>query len=363
MNNETSEKKEVKKNSILKVLAITGFIGIIVFIAWASIQLVSVVPSAFSSLASLAESVNDSNNTDEAEREVDTLIVTSNTLLANTGDPVTINWNTAQANGSYVFSYDCAEGVAIDLINDTGLQSIQCGSNYNLGNVDSTTLTIDSEKNRYTDITYSIAFLGTNDTRPRAAGNAALTVFNTDISGEVAVVDETQEEEEEEDNSDVITPEPEIPPAPTPSPEPTTPAAPTTPVTPEYIQEYTYAIPTSNPNGKTDLAARYLFVGEIQRNRFVPGALTENEDGAIQFEVKNLGTKTSKNWSFTVSLPGGGTYESSTQSPLKPNERAILTVGFNGADVRSHTFAVEVDITTDSNQSNNDFSQRVVFVD
>jgi hypothetical protein len=350
MNNETSEKKQVKKDSILKVLAITGFIGIIILIAWASIQLVSVVPSAFSSLASLAENVTNPNNTAEEVPKVDILVVTSDTLLANTQNPVTINWNTAQANGSYVFSYECADGVAIDLISDAGLQSIQCGSKYNIGNVDSATITIDSEKNRYTDINYSVSFLGTNDTRPRAAGSAALTVFNSNISSEIAVTD---------DNSDAINPDPGTPTLPTIPPEQTTPVAPTTP---EYTQEYLYTIPTSNPNGKTDLAARYLFTGEIKNNRFVPGAIEREDDGAIQFEVKNFGTKTSKDWSFEVSLPGGGTYESLTQSSLKPNERAVLTIGFSGADVSAHTFKVEVDVITDNNPDNNDFSHRVTFV-
>jgi hypothetical protein len=362
MNNKTSEKQAAKKDSILKTLAITGFIGVIMLIAWASIQLVSVVPSAFSSLASLAESVNHPNDTAQEMTEVDTLLVTSDTLLANSGDPVTINWNTAQANGSYTFSYVCADGITVDLVNNTGVQSILCGSNYNIGNVDSTTVVVRTEENRYVDITYSVSFLGTNDIRPRAVGNAALTVFNSDISSEVAVIDL----EQDEDNSEGISLEPESPTTPTPAPDastPTTPITPTTPVTPEYIQKFTYAVPVSNPNGRTDLVAQYLFVGEILSNRFIPGALAENENGAIQFQVKNFGTKTSKDWSFTVSLPGGGRYESPTQSSLKPNERAVLTVGFNGANVNSHTFRVTVTAATDSNRNNNNFSQRVTFVD
>jgi hypothetical protein len=351
MNKETSEKKE----SVLKILAITGFIGIIILIAWASIQLVSVVPSAFSSLASLAESVNDPSD-ENGERPVDTLTVTSNTMLADAGESVEINWNTARANGSYVFSYECADGVAVDLLSTTGMQSIQCGSNYNIGNVDSTTIVIDSEKNRYADITYSVSFLGTNDTRPRAAGSGTLTVFNSNVSSDVALEDTDTDEEidETETESDVETPVTETP---------TTPTTPTTPPEPEYTQEYVYAIPTSDPNGKTNLAARYLFVGEIKNNAFVPGALEEGKDGAIQFEVKNIGTKTSKTWSFTVSLPGGGEYKSESQTALKPNERAVLTIGFTGADVRSHTFDVEVDVASDSNTANNDFSHKVTFVD
>lgn len=349
MNNDTSEKKD----SILKILAIAGFIGIIVLIAWASIQLVSVVPSAFSSLASLAESVNQPNN---PSTEVETLLVTSNTQLANTGEVVNIDWNTVRANGSYVFSYECVDGVTVDLINSSGVQSITCGNNYNIGNVDSTAITINSQQDRYADITYSISFLGTNDTRPRAAGSATLTVLNKSINNDLAVDD--TDVEDEDDNSDV-----EVPP--TETPEPTTPDSPATQPTPEpeYVQEYTYAIPTSNPNGFTDLATRYLFVGEIVKNKFVPGAIRQGDQGAVQFEVKNFGTKTSQKWSFSVSLPGGGTYKSKSQRPLKPNERAILTVGFSGTDVSSHNFEVAVDVTNDSNRSNNKFAHRVKFFD
>lgn len=349
MQNDTSEKKD----SILKILAITGFIGIIVFIAWASIQLVSVAPSAFSSLASLAEGVNSYSKTTVEDREVDTLTVTSNTLLANSGDTVTVNWGTARANGSYVFSYECAEGVAIDLVNVTGLQSIQCETNYNLGNTDTVSLVIDSEKNRYSDVAYSISYLGTNDTRPRAVGSAALTVMNSDVSSSLATNQDTTEE--------TIPESPTTPPT-TPS-TPTTPTTPSTPQEPVYTQEYIYAIPTSDPNGQTDLAARYLFVGKIENNRFEPAAIRKDETGAIQFEVKNFGTKTSKKWSFTVSLPGGGEYESSDQAPLKPNERAVLTIGFSGADQNAHTFDVAVFESTDRNTANNDFSHRVTFFD
>jgi hypothetical protein len=355
MNNETSEKKE----SILKILAIGGFIGTIILIAWLSIQLVSVAPSAFSSLASLAESVNNRADSVGEDSEMDNLLVTSNTLLANSGDVVDINWNSAQANGSYVFSYNCADGVAIDLVSETGVKSIQCESNYNIGNVDAVSLIIDSEKNRYTDVTYDVSFLKTNDTRPRAAGTATLTVLNDAVSNELAIIDETEADEEP---VDTVTEVPAVE-TPTAQTNPTTPTNPTVQPEPEYTQEFVYAIPTSDPNGRTDLGTRYLFVGEITNNQFVPRALKQDEDGAIQFEVKNFGTKTSKSWKFVVSLPGGSTFESDSQVPLKPNERAVLTIGFNGTDVNSHSFKVEVEEATDSNSTNDTFSQRVTFID
>ena len=236
-------------------------------------------------------------------------------------------------------------------MNTDGVKSIQCENNYNIGNVDTITLVIDSEKNRYSDIAYSISFLGTSDTRPRAVGNASFTVFNATISDSIA-----SSEDIEEPEVDVT---PDITPATS-----TTPSAPSTPVTPpapEYVQEYTYSIPTSNPNGATDLATRYLFTGNIKGNTFTPSIINQEEDGAIQFEVKNLGTKTSKSWTYTVSLPGGGTYDSKQQSALKPNERVVISIGFPGADVTEHTFKVTVKESTDRNRTNDSFSQRVVF--
>jgi hypothetical protein len=355
MNNETSEKKE----SILKILAIGGFIGIIILIAWLSIQLVSVAPSAFSSLASLAESVNNRADSVDEDSGVDTLLVTSNTLLANSGDIIDVNWNSAQANGSYVFSYNCADGVAVDLVSETGVQSIQCENNYNIGNVDNISMIIDSEKNRYADVTYDVSFLKTNDTRPRAAGTATLTVLNNAVSSEVAVAEETTEDTTQ--TEEVVVEETPVVETPTESVTPTTPTNTTPQTEPEYTQEFVYAIPSSDPNGRTDLGTRYLFVGEISNNQFVPRALTQDEDGAIQFEVKNFGTKTSKSWKFEVSLPGGGTFESDSQLPLKPNERAVLTIGFNASDVNSHSFKVEVQESTDTNSANDSFSQRVTF--
>ena len=45
---------------------------------------------------------------------------------------------------------------------------------------------IESEKNRYTDVNYSLEFMRTNDTTARAAGSSMITVVNSAIANQFA---------------------------------------------------------------------------------------------------------------------------------------------------------------------------------
>ncbi len=350
MNDKTSDQK---KDSILKSLAIAGFIGIVIFIAWLSIQIVNFVPGAFSSLASLAESVDQYQNTVVNNEEVVPLNVTNNSNLVNVGEVVELSWDTVKENGSYTFTYECNEGVAIDIIESDGVRSITCDTNYNIGNTDSLSLNIDSEKEKYADVSYKVSFFGTNDQTPRAAGWASVTVVNGDIKDSITEVtieepsenSEVSEIVEEETENDTES-ETEL----TAGEEETL-----------FEQEFTYTIPTSDPDGRTDLGVRLLNTGSIIGNSFIPGEIERNSDGAVQFEVKNYGTKTSGDWEFTVSLPNGGTYSDDEQEELKPNERAVITVGFPTNGDSSHTFLVTVDEVTDRNILNDQSQQVVVF--
>ena len=132
--------------------------------------------------------------------------------------------------------------------------------------------------------------------------------------------------------------------------------------TPTYQQEFIYAIPTSDPNGLTDLSTRFLSIGTIVGNTFFAGEVKQDEKGAIQFEVKNYGTKTSKEWTYSVTLPNGGTYQSDNQNPLKPNERALVTIGFPTIDKSTHKFVVSIKESSDRNSANNEFTETVKFV-
>lgn len=340
-----NETKQTNKDSILKSLAIFGFIGIIVVIAWLSIQLINAAPGSFSSLASLASSIDSYKQTvvqDHSEIELANIAVTSNNTIINTGEATELAWDTVKVPGSYIFSYECSEGLSVNITSIAGLSNIDCETNYNIGDVDSIAIIVDSEKERYSDLSYSISFLGTNDTSPRAGGNASLTIVNSDIQNivlDIPTEPEVVNEVIEESVTETAT-----------KPEPA-----------PYQQEFVYTIPVSNPAGRTDLSTRFIGTGNIVGKTFFTGQLKQNETGAIQFEVKNYGTKTSGDWSYTVSLPNGGVYESDDLSPLKPNERAVLTVGFPTTDDSTHTFEVKIDELSDSNTRNDKFTQTVIF--
>lgn len=360
MNTETKVKRPVRT-----VLIIVTFVFAVAAVAWLSVKIVNKLPNSFASLASLAESVKEyeatngsDSNSDSNGKMDDMLIVTSDTNVVVAGEQVRLAWTEATTPGSYVFSYGCTDGVAIDLKDGNGERSISCDTNYNLGDVNTVSLSIDSEKERYVDIPYKLAFLATNDLEPRASDDAILTVVNNRI--------QSGNTEETTTNPEVVTPAPEVVvTTPVVAPTPTTPStpAPTTPGTPTYTQEFTYEIPVSNPNGRTDLATKFLNIGKIVNNKFVAQAVDNDTSGAVQFEVKNIGTKTSEKWSYTISLPGGTTYESPTQNALKPNERAVITIGFGESDETSYTFNASVKVTGDANSTNNTFKKAVKFTE
>lgn len=364
--NDASNKQ---KDSILKTLAIAGFIGIIILVAWLAIQFVNIMPGAFSSLASLAEGVDQYKQAtfEDEERPID-LIVTSNATLINTGDDAQLSWRTVPEDGSYTFSYACTDGVAVEIQSDEGQQNVSCGENYNIGNTNSLSMTIDSENQRYADLEYTISFLAANDDESRAAGSGLITVMNSAVTDTIAepeaevTVDTTTDAPPTTDEPETTDSEPTVTPdAPSPDDTSETPPSSETPTTPPPVteQQYVYQIPTSDPNGRTDLGVRFIAVGTILEERFSPGTLTANNSGAIQFEVKNYGTKTSDEWSFSVELPNGTTYTADEQSPLKPNERAVLTIGFGASDTDTHEFIVIVDAPRDQNNLNDSFREDV----
>jgi hypothetical protein len=337
--------KNKETSSTFKALAIIGFAATIIIVAWLSIQLVNILPNAFNSLASLREAINQQSEiiADREDDEIlDVLSVTSNVNVVNTDDSLSLTWDTANINGTYSFYYLCEDGVSLSIINSsTGLRAISCDTNYNIGNIDVLNLRVESENNRFATVDYQISFLAENDINPSAVGSSSFTVVNTAILDISLVDDEETEEVDTETNT----------------PPPTT-----QPTAPVYEQEFIYAIPTSDPNGKTDLATRYLFAGSINNSRFVPGAIEQNDSGAIQFEVKNLGTKTSDEWTYSMTLPTGSSYKSDDQKPLEPNQRALITIGFPTSDEDNFSFRVTIDEDTDRNSNNDRFTHRVNFI-
>jgi hypothetical protein len=348
-----TEIEEQNKDRVLKTLAVGGFVGLIIIIAWLGIQLISFMPSALSSLASLADSVY---NYEPVE-----LVVVSTKNIANAGEAFALSWNIPEPEGTFQFSYACTEGVAIDIRTKSGdIKSIPCATTYELATVNGIDLSITSEKNRFTDIPYTISFVPTNQNQVIVASKESITVVNASISTILPEVVATTTPPV------VIVPNPTPKPVVTiPKPPPTTPVTPTTPK-PVTVPTYTYAIPVSNPRGYTDLGIKSLGAGTIDvNNRFINTGVIDNDTkAAVLFEIKNTGTKTSNPFTFTITLPSGSTYTSGEQLALKPNERTVITLGFEATNlVGVKPFKGFVTISGNTNSQNDAFAAAVTLID
>ena len=350
------------KDGILKVLAIGGFVGLIIIIAWLGIQLISFMPSAFTSLASLADSVYNYKPVE--------IVVVSNKAVANAGESFTLTWNKPKQDGTFTFTYECTEGVSVEMRSklDT-IETITCDEAYDIGAVDTVDLSINSERNRFTEIPYSIAFIPSKSDEPAATTDKTITVVNAMISPVVVEATTTPDVVVTPDPKPVVVakPEPVNPtPAPTPTPKPVTAKPVTAKPAPKPVVVSTpiYGIPVSNPNGFTDVGVRILAIGAVNNNRFTPTNNIDNDSqGAIQFEIKNFGTKTSNPFTYTATLPNGTEYKSGTQTPLKPNERSVVTISFETADMTGvESIKVEVSVNGDTNKTNNQFTSKVSIV-
>ncbi|MBY0309545.1 hypothetical protein K2Q16_00125 [Patescibacteria group bacterium] len=313
-----------KKRKVLNFLAIFGFLAMIVMVAILAVIAVRLLPTAFSSLANLAETINGRGG----DR---TIVVNADKTDLVSGDEVTLTWEAAPLPGSYTFSYECVDGVAVEIRRDDTTRAVRCDTVYSLGETNEVRLFITSEKLASTSIPYTITFLRTNDTSPRAS-----------VDGTLAIAREGDEdtpgapEAPEEDVAAV--------PPPAPAPAEPAPAAPR-PSTPRT--EYYSYIPTSNPNGTTDLRVTFIEMGVTKGNELLGrSTFTGSNENFFRFEVRNVGTKTSEEWSYTATLPGDADFKRDDQKELKPNERAVITVRF---PVEKRSGSEQVRITVKAN--------------
>ncbi len=327
-----------RKERIIKTLALFGLFAVIIFSAWLSVKIVTTLPSAITSLASLAETVYQYNP--KAETAVN-LIYTPEHLT--TGIATTLRWEKPFDNGSYSFSYACGKDIFLQITSkESNFTGMDCETNYDLGNVDSASLLVHKDSTPDTDLNYTIYYFKTNKTTSSASTTASVGIIK---GSEISISPSTNVEVTVENDKPIITSTPVIKPITIPQPEP------------EYT--YVYKIPVSNPEGSTDLAIKYLGIGTTDTNgNFVStGSLKQNQSGSIQFSVQNIGTKTSKPWSFSAILPGNIAYTSKIQTPLKPNEKATLTISFTAIeDISNQKFTFELIATDDINKKNNQIS-------
>lgn len=343
MNNNTTQESVGSR-----AITIGIFIVIIVFLVWLAVQAVGLVPNAFTSLASLANSIYQ----DKDDKEI---VVTNNGAIIDHDKSTKLAWNDLGLAGNYYFSYECAEGVTMQIeYPSNNIQTLTCDEEIDLGNSTELAILVNSAQKRFTEVNYNVTFVDIADDVFSTDGR--FTVLNPaiptsqDFEPEGEVAGETISEEEPETPTE---PEEEVStPAPTPS----------TPLPPVYVEVPVYEIPKSDPNGYTDLQVELIGVGYMTtQNQFVPTTSIDNDTkGAIRFKITNLGTKTSDDFTFSAALPNGQKFDSKTQDGLKPNEHSILTLGFgNLSETGTVDFGVIIDVDHDTNIRNNAFESTV----
>lgn len=348
MNNahlQTNE--EAKKMSVIKTLAIIGFITAIVAALWLSVQVVRLAPTGFKSLASLAEVVYN--------KDVPFSVTTEKNIV-NSDESFAITWTQPRRSGAYTFSYACTDGVSAKVRGENGDTAvIACDTATNLSSTGTTTdVTFSSEKKRFTDVPFFVRYTPTIDANAFAEYKGLVTVVNISFNGET------------------VTPPVVVTPATT-TPEVVKEATTTKPVAatpkPKPTPVVTTVYPVSNPNGFIDLKTSYLGIGSFDESTktFNPTSVLDNDfKSAFRFEVKNMGTKTSGVWTYTVTFPGTGhTYTSISQEGLKPNERAVVTIAFNDISAKTgeEQISVATETTGDTVSGNNSFYWLVKIVD
>jgi hypothetical protein len=335
------ETTHTPQRALIKLLSIVGLFIILVVIVWAVVQGIRAFPSVFSSLASIAESIN-------GYRPHDDLSVTLGKNIVNSGETFTINWND-MGKGSYTFTYSCDEDSFFFIKTSEGeLKEIDCDETLTLpSDVHGIFVSVESAEQRFSDVAFTLAFIPENGEPVHTENH--VTVVNATVPDHLAV-----------------TPEATTTPS-TPTPTPTTKPTPGVVVAPNPKPTPKPAAPAALPTlGYTDLQITYLGAGRVVGGSFVPST-TFDEDSAVafSFQVKNIGTRTSEDWTYDLELPEDETYHSDLQAPLRPSEYAIFTVGFNLSEDTDDTAHLSGSVTTgrDTVTSNNTFSTRVEVTD
>ncbi len=332
--------------AFVKLLAIIGFFVVLGLIGWIVFQGIRMFPTAFSSLASIAETINDYRPQDE-------FVIESEKSIVNSGETFTINWSDL-GKGSYEFTHECTEGVLIRVQGSEGiLKEIPCTDSLILpDDAHGLFLSIQAKEQRFSDVPFTITFYGDNGDELTA--HNSVTVVNATIPTKTKVTvtaPDTQNKTSKvsKETHDTLPLSHGTTPSPTPTPS-------------QSASALISIVPQSYINGSIDLKASYLGVGTIEKGDFVPKATFDKDDtAAFKFEVKNIGTKTSEDWTYELILPGNTRYTSDTQTPLIPNEKAVFTISFELSEVAKNATKLEGRVTTkgDVNTNNNSFDWSV----
>lgn len=290
-----------------------SIIGLIALLALVSFGVVKVAPTVIRGIAAAAVSL--SSIFIPAEK----LAVATDKSAVGSGEVFQLSWGfistSTTADGSYTVSYPCIEGLHLEAVSRPSNDLIFCNTAFRFLN-DGNKLTLVAVSNRPQpiDVPLTVSFTRNNEASVSTQASTKITVSagtnpNT-IQPPVAPANNTT-------NNNA------------------------TNTTGNYRPNDVVLIPgsngqasTNNLNGNVDLTARVLETGYINKDTgvFTPAKeVKADQRAAIRFEVINLGTKTSGDWTFAAVLPTFPSFifQSGGQRPLASGDRVQFTLGFD----------------------------------
>ena len=321
-----------RAESAMRVLAGIGFIAVLVVGMYLSVAAAKAIPGTFRQVAAAIISISSifvpAN---------ETLTLSLSTASVESGTPLTVAFDhrNKSTEGTYAFRYSCTDGVTITTTvqADTAVP-ITCNQSFAFEPFNNALVIVPSaQKDSAIELFISFTPNSAGTGSPTIVGSAALTITMPSRAGAPLTT---------------VQP-PTSAPAPTPTPAPKPPK--TTVVVPQGRQ--------SDPNGFTDLTARIIETGIIDANGAFVASSTPNRASrvAVRFAVENIGTKTSKEFTFSAVLPTYPpfTYFSPSQVALGPGDRIEFTIGFDSFEQDNvGDFIVNVDPTSSLNERNKD---------
>lgn len=312
--------------SASRVLAIIGFLALIIIGMYGSVRVAQAVPGVFSQMAAAVVSIT---SIFIPADEIISVTVPSLTLQHESPVTVAFEHRNKSADGQYAFRYSCVNGVSMSVATGGSTIPLTCNTSFTFEPFNnSITVVPSATAARFTDVEVFVVF--TPESGTPIIGSTLMTIENTSYT-EVAV-----------------------------TPTPATPTKPATPA-PRPQERTTIVVPqgrASDPNGYTDLTARVIEVGNLDATGAFVASTTPDRRSriAVRFAIENVGTKTSKEFTFSAVLPTFPpyTYFSPSQVALGPGDRIEYTIGFDSfiQNVSSAEFIVNVDPTGGINERN-----------
>ncbi|MCW9054596.1 MAG: hypothetical protein OQJ98_01275 [Candidatus Pacebacteria bacterium] len=296
----------------VKALAIIGFIAILSVGLWGSVQIARLAPSVLSSLAAVATSLT------SVFAPAQTITIDTPESIVPTDSVYELSWSHRnKQSDAYTASFTCRDGLSIQSPNTGGIyEEVVCDTPFAFSSTEGTLLIIPLlEGSDFVSVPVTINAVDTSgDTA--ASGSVTLTISKSGLGaptgGNTA-------------GGNTLTPGEET--------------------TGTY--EITNGGTISNPSGLPDLAVHIIGIGIVENDgTFTPiDTLTATDTkAAIRFEIKNIGDKTSDQWTFNAVLPTMPMYifHSESQQALNPGDKIVFTLEFNQIDLAVHGGAITI---------------------